>query len=288
MDNPSIEQRITERIQSFDLPALMDLLAKEGYGESDIELRSHRGTVHAPHLVQSITFVRQPRRAIVTLNLGLLSVQTPLPSFFLKAMERLEHDALESFLGYFDHVLLRARVAGLFPERDASLLPGWEGNARHRLGLLRPACPSTLHWLFAHAFPEAEVRVQRATRRQRIDTHGVRLGGTVLGDGNAMGGFATIPTGGMEAWLYTHEATSGTGTPWAVEARRRLRSRVLPHLADTPLLLTVLLVLRDQHGHARIEDTHHLGYEPIIGGPAEQPRQAVLFSGDTSRHHLTQ
>ena len=64
-------------------------------------------------------------------------------------MERLEHDALESFLGYFDHVLLRARVASLFPERDAALLPGWEGNARHRLGLLRPTCPSTLHWLFA-------------------------------------------------------------------------------------------------------------------------------------------
>lgn len=287
MDELPIEARISERIQSFDLPALMDLLAKEGYGEHDVELRSHRGTVHAPHLVQGITFVRQPRRVIVTLNLGLLSLQTPLPSFFLKALERLEHDALESFLGYFDHVLLRARVASLFPERDTSLLPGWEGNTGHRLGLLRPACPSTLHWLFTRAFPEAEVRVRRATRRQRIDTRGVRLGGTVLGDGNAMGGFATIPTGGMEAWLYFNEPTCGTGTPWAVEARRRLRSRVLPHLADTPLLLTVLLVLRDAQGHARLEDTHHLGYEPIIGGP-EHPRQAVLFSGDTSRHHLKQ
>jgi hypothetical protein len=287
MDARPIEERIAERLHAFDLPALIDLLAKEGYGQDDIELRSHRGTVHTPHLVHAIHFVRQPRRVIVTLNLGLLSVQSPLPSFFLKAMEKLEHDALESFLGYFDHLLLRERAASLFPERDTSLLPGWEGNAHHRLGLLRPACPSTLHWLFTRAFPEAEVRVHRATRRQRIETRGVRLGGATLGDGTAMGGFATVPTGGMEAWLYVNEALTRTGTPWAVEARRRLRDRVLPHLADTQLFLTVLLVLRDQHGHARVEDTSHLGYEPIIGGP-EHPRQALLYSGDTSRPTLKQ
>ncbi|MCP3101828.1 hypothetical protein LZ198_23405 [Myxococcus sp. K15C18031901] len=278
----SIEERIAERIGAFDMPALVELLAQEGYGPDDLELRSHRGTVHAPRLIHSIEFARQPRRAIITVNLGLLSVQSPLPSFFLKAMERLEHDSLETFLGYFDHLLLRARFAGLFPERDASLLPGWEQSAAHRLRLLRPSCPSTLHWLFSLAFPEADVRVRRSTRRQRIDTRGIRLGGAALGDGTAMGGFATVPTGGMEAWLYIDESFSGTGTPWAIEARRRLRSRVLPHLTDTPVFLTVMLVLRDQHGHARIEDSSHLGYEPIIGGPEDVARQVVLFSGDTS------
>ncbi|MCE9666984.1 type VI secretion system baseplate subunit TssG [Myxococcus stipitatus] len=282
----TIEERIAERVGAFDMPALVELLAKEGYGPDDLELRSHRGTVHAPRLIHSIDFVRHPRRAIITVNLGLLSVQSPLPSFFLKAMERLEHDALESFLGYFDHLLLRARFAGLFPERDESLLPGWEQSAGHRLRLLRPGCPSTLHWLVSQAFPEAEVRVRRSTRRQRIDTRGIRLGGAALGDGTAMGGYATVPTGGLEAWLYVDEAFSGTGAPWAVEARRRLRARVLPHLTDTPVFLTVMLVLRDQHGHARIEDTSHLGYEPIIGGP-EEPRQVVLFSGDTAPRRAT-
>ncbi|AGC44491.1 hypothetical protein MYSTI_03177 [Myxococcus stipitatus DSM 14675] len=278
---PTVEERIRERAGAFDMPALVDLLAKEGYGPDDVELRSHRGTVHAPQLIHSVEFIRHPRRAVITVNLGLLSVQSPLPSFFLKAMESLEHDAMESFLGYFDHLLLRARFAGLFPERDGSLLPGWDHATAHRLRLLRPSCPSTLHWLFSQAYPEAEVRVRRATRRQRIDTKGVRLGGAALGDGTAMGGFATVPTGGMEAWLYLDESICGTGSPWAIEARRRLRSRVLPHLIDTPVFLTVALVIRDQHGHARVEDTSHLGYEPIIGGP-EQPQQVVLFNGDTA------
>ncbi|WP_338867169.1 hypothetical protein [Myxococcus stipitatus] len=278
---PTVEERIRERAGAFDMPALVDLLAKEGYGPDDLELRSHRGTVHAPQLIHSVEFIRHPRRAVITVNLGLLSVQSPLPSFFLKAMESLEHDAMESFLGYFDHLLLRARFAGLFPERDGSLLPGWENATAHRLRLLRPSCPSTLHWLFSQAYPEAEVRVRRATRRQRIDTKGVRLGGAALGDGTAMGGFATVPTGGMEAWLFLDESICGTGSPWATEARRRLRTRVLPHLIDTPVFLTVVLVIRDQHGHARVEDTSHLGFEPIIGGP-EQPQQVVLFNGDTA------
>ncbi|MCP3060889.1 hypothetical protein LXT21_19060 [Myxococcus sp. K38C18041901] len=276
-----VEERIREHAGSFDMPALLELLTKEGYGPDDVELKSHRGTVHAPRLIQSIDFARNPRRAIITVNLGLLSVQSPLPSFFLKAMESLEHDAMESFLGYFDHLLLRARFAGLFPERDEALLPGWESAAAHRLRLLRPGCPSTLHWLFSQAYPEAEVRVRRATRRQRIDTRGIRLGGAALGDGTSMGGFATVPTGGLEAWLYVNESFCGTGAAWAVEARRRLRSRVLPHLADTPVFLTVALVIRDQHGHARVEDSSYLGYEPIIGGP-ENDQQVVLFSGDTA------
>ncbi|AKF85826.1 Type VI secretion, VasB, ImpH, VC_A0111 [Myxococcus fulvus] len=276
-----VEERIREHAGAFDMPALLELLTKEGYGPDDVELKSHRGTVHAPRLIQSVEFARNPRRVIITVNLGLLSVQSPLPSFFLKAMESLEHDAMESFLGYFDHLLLKARFAGLFPERDGALLPGWESAAAHRLRLLRPGCPSTLHWLFSQAYPEAEVRVRRATRRQRIDTRGIRLGGAALGDGTAMGGFATVPTGGLEAWLYVDESFCGTGAAWAVEARRRLRSRVLPHLVDTPVFLTVALVIRDQHGHARVEDTSHLGYEPIIGGP-EEDRQVVLFSGDTA------
>ncbi|MFP2908788.1 hypothetical protein ACLESD_27810 [Pyxidicoccus sp. 3LFB2] len=137
-----IEERITQRIQSFDLPALMDLLAKEGYGEGHIELRSHRGTVHVSNLVHAIEFLTGPRRAIVTLNLGLLSVQTPLPSFFLKLMEELKHEALESFLGYFDHLLLSARVAGLFPERDTSLLPGWEGTPGTGWACCAPPAPA--------------------------------------------------------------------------------------------------------------------------------------------------
>ncbi|MBU8899463.1 hypothetical protein DRW03_28750 [Corallococcus sp. H22C18031201] len=279
----TVEERISERIRSFDIPALLDLLAKEGYGESDIEFRSHRSTLRQQHLVHAIEFTRQPRkRAVITVNMGLLSVQTPLPSFLFQAMDRLEHDAMVDFIGYFDHLLLRTRFAGQFPDRDETLLPGWERSTAHRLRLLRLACPSSLHWLFAKVFPEAEVTVRRETRKQRIESKGIRLGAVALGDGSAVGGFATVPTGGVEVRIHLDESTSGTGIPWAVEARRRLTTRIFPSLAETPLALKIIMALRDQSSHARLHAASYLGYDPLVGGP-EHTQEVLLFSGDTAQ-----
>src|SRR5690349_4693232 len=155
----SLEEHIAERIQDFDVSALLELLSLLGYGEQDIEFRSHRSTSHQGQLLQSIQFIHHPqRRVIITANLGLLTVQTPLPSFFFQQMDQLDQDMMEAFIGFFDDVLLRERFRGLFPERDASLLPRWEEqeSLEDRLTLLRLACPSSLHWLFAKVFPEAE------------------------------------------------------------------------------------------------------------------------------------
>jgi hypothetical protein len=279
-----LEERIRERIRSFDMPALLDLLAHAGYGEDDIEYRSHRTTVHQGHLVHDIQFIHAPRRrVIITVNVGLISVQSLLPSFILQTLDRMDHERMERFLGYFDHMLLQQRFAGLFPEREQALLPGWGETAEHRLRLLRPTSPGTLHWLFAQVFPEAEVSVRRELRRQPIPTTGIRLGASALGDPTAMGGFALVPTGGVEVSLFCEESWDGRGTPWAEEAPRRLERRLLPRLTDTSLLLTVVLILRDQNDHARVQDDSYLSYAPIIGGP-ESPQRIVLFSGDTARH----
>jgi hypothetical protein len=286
----SIEERITERIQSFDVPALLDLLAKEGYGDAEVEFRSHRSMVHQANLVHSIEFLapkthQSPRRVIITVNMGLLGVQTPLPSFLFQAMDRLDHDVMENFIAYFDHLLLRARFASSFPERDETLLPAWEKNSEHRLRLLRLAAPSSMHWLFSKVFPEAEVSVQRQTHRQRIDSGGIRLGSVTLGDGTAVGGFATVPMNGVEVRLFLNSAVTGTGEPWAREARRRLNTRILPYLHEASLPLTVILGLRDQSSHARLHDESYLGYDPIVGGP-EHLQEVILFSGEPSRVRL--
>jgi hypothetical protein len=281
---PPLEQRIRERIRSFDLPALLELLARMGYGEADIEYRSHRTNVHQGHLVHDIQFLPPPRkRVVLTVNVGLLSVQSLLPSFLLQALERQDNERMERFLGYFDHLLLRARVAGLHPERDESLMPGWEGTALHRLRLLRPTSPSTLHWLFSRLYPEAEISVRREVRRQQVSATQLRLGATALGDSASMGGFAYVPTGGVEVAIHCDEPWCGTGTPWAVEAPRRLHTRLLPVLSEQTLLLTVLLVLRDHESHARIEDDSFLAYDPLVFGEDDAQR-IVLFSGDTARY----
>jgi hypothetical protein len=279
----ALEQRIRERIRSFDIPALIDVLVASGYGDAEFEYRSHRTTVHQSHLVHDIQFVHSPsKRVIITVNVGLLSAQSPLPSFLMRTMDQLDHSRLERFIGYFDHLLLQECFAGLYPERDPELLPGWTEAAKDRLRLLRPTCPSTLHWLFRKVFPEAELSVRREVRQQQVRAKEMRLGASALGEGDSMGGFASIPTGGMEVKLFCNEPYSSSGVPWAVEAHRRFEADVLPLLSETVLMLTVILVLREQEGFLRIERASHLGYDPLQGAPP-QAQQILLFSGDTSQ-----
>lgn len=282
---PSLEELITQRIHSFDLPALLDVLGTCGYSEADIEYRSHRTLLHHGHLVHAIAFEHTPRRrAVITVNLGLLSTQSPLPSFFFKAMDQSAHDMFEGFLGYFDHHLLRARFAAYAPERDEALTGGKE-VAEDRLQLLRPQCPSSLHWLCSRIFPEAELKVRRTTQRASFPSPGLRLGATALGKSSAVGGFATIPQSGMEISLYMSDPMAGDGTPWALEAHRRLERQLLPRLGGAAIFLTVTLTLRGQSSHASLRTDSHLAYDPLVGGP-ERDHTVVLFSGNISQTSL--
>jgi hypothetical protein len=281
MDGP-LERRIRERIRGFDIPALLSVLAASGYGDAQIEYRGHRTTLHQSHLVHDIQFIHQPlKRVVITVNMGLLSAQSPLPSFLMQTMEQLDHDRLERFIGYFDHLLLHACFTGLYPERDETLLPGWSETVRDRLRMLRPTSPSTLHWLFSKVFPEVELSVRREVRQQRVAAREMRLGATTLGEGDSMGGFASIPTGGMEVKIYCDEPISSNGVAWAVEARRRFESDILPLLSESVFMLTVFLVLRDQQGVLRTERDSYLGYDPLQESSL-YTQQVLLFSGDTS------
>jgi hypothetical protein len=280
--SPSVEAHITARIHRFDIPALLDALTACGYTDAEIEYRSHRTLLHHGHLVHAIKFEHTPRkRAVITVNLGLLSTQSPLPSFFFKAMDQAAHDSMEDFLGYFDHHLLRARLEGHSPERDEALV-GDKEVAEDRLQLLRPRCPSSLHWLCTRIYPEAEVKIRRTTQWKAFPSPGLRLGATTLGVGSAVGGFATIPQSGMEVSLHLDDPLTGNGTPWALEARRRLDTQLLPRLGDGALFLTVTLTLRGHSSHASLKNDSHLAYDPIVGGP-ERDHTVVLFSGNISQ-----
>ncbi|WP_434391471.1 hypothetical protein [Melittangium boletus] len=281
MDGP-LEQRIRERIRSFDIPALLTLLKTTRYAGAEIEYRGQRTAVHQSHLVHDIEFIDVPDpKVIITVNMGLLSAQSPLPSFLMQTMDQLDHDRLERFIGYFDHLLLRDCFAGLYPEREESLLPGWRRASRDRLRLLRPTCPSTLHWLFHKVYPETELSVRREVRQQRVPARELRMGASTLGEGDSMGGFAAIPTGGVEVRIHCDEPRASNGVLWAEEARRRFDAQVLPLLSETVLMLTVVLVLRDQESVLRLAPDGHLGYYALQDSPA-QTQQVVIFSGDTT------
>lgn len=284
-----MEAAIVAKAQRFDIAALLCALTSLDYREVDIEYRSHLTTLHHVGLVHSIEFIKKPRRyVIVTVNIGLLATQNPLPSYFLSVLERQGNESLELFLNFFSHRLLQSQALGLYPERDRNIFPDFHLTRRNLLALLGCKTPSTLHWLFQHAFPELEVALRRGTQQRAINTQNVTLGGTEFGDGSAFGAVTHIPVPSVEVTLFCDEPTSGTGEPWGREAQRRLRLWIFPLIFDLGLFLTVILVFRDQPSWVVLQPDRYLGYQPIYSEAQttapKQVRRVVLFNNELTIH----
>lgn len=263
-----IEQKIVERIQDFDVSALLDLLHSLGYRDTEIEYRSHATNLSPRALLQAIEFQREPeRRVFLTVNLGLLSAQNPLPSYFLKVIEQQQDEALTDYLRFFDQRLLDRRFAGLYPERDRTLFADWGETRMQLLRLPGLQSLSTLHWMFRLVYPELGVSVRRSRHWQQIRTSHVILGSTVLGGPSAFGGVATVPVWRVDISLSCEEPDTFTGVPWATEAARRLNAQIAPILAECELSLNVYLLLRDRKTWVRLQDDkrHFLGFDPLSG-----------------------
>ena len=260
----SIEQRVTQRARDFTLPALLDLLEMLDYRPDEIEFGGVLSYSHPTSLIQSIRFITAPRRmAHVALNMGLLSAQSPLPSYFLKYAEHMDGDALIDFLGFFDHHLLKRRAASLYPERDRTLFADWSEAQAQLLQLVGLTAPSTLYWLFQRVYPELGIEVRRSTERKPLYAEGVVLGNAKLGDACAFGGGTTVPVGGLEVTLYSEEQSTPTGLAWPVEASQRLREQIFAALGEPEVYLTVHLCILEQTSWLAIEDARYLGFEPL-------------------------
>jgi hypothetical protein len=280
-----MESAICENTRRFDIASLLAALTDLGYREGEIEFRSNLTTLHHGNIVESVEFVRSPRRAVVvTVNVGLLAGQSPLPSYFFHVQERQTQETLLAYLNFFGHRLLMGEFACQYPERDGSLFPDILQTRRDLLAMLGLRSPGTLHWMFSHCFPELEVAVRRGTHLHTVPTRGVRLGGTVFGDGSAFGAVTRVPVPSVTVLLFCDESISGQGAPWAKEAVRRIRAWIFPRLVDQGLFLTVVLIFRDQPSWTLLQPDRFLGYQPIydpkLKHEKRQSRQVVLFDSE--------
>ena len=151
------EAQISERIHDFDIISLIRVLMSIGYSREEITFRSHNSICSQPALIQRIEFRRDPvREAIITLNMGLLNAQSPLPSYFKKKTENEEisERSFVDFIGYFDHHLIHDYIGNIYPEINSAFFPNWELAKRRYLQILNLKALGTMHWLFQVTFPE--------------------------------------------------------------------------------------------------------------------------------------
>lgn len=275
-----LEQLIAKNVRRFDLICLVRALAHIGYSVDEIGLRSHFSLSSQASLIEAIEFRTEPRQAIVTLNLGLLGGQSPLPSYMFKLVhtEAVEPQRFVDFMGYFDDRLLRRYLFAVYPEMDRSLFPNWETHKGGELQSLKLDSLSVLHWLARLIFPELQARVEKTTLSHRIEVGAPVLGKTKLGRRAVFGKRLDLPVLGRRISLVSDEENDPAGRPWPQEIERRLESLLFPILRNVGVDLEVWLVIRVQRSWLRLETGSYLGYEGIRGGKA-QHRRVRVFSG---------
>lgn len=295
IERSAAQQRVQQQARRFDLPALFDVLAWLGYSRDEITLKSHYSTLQQSAVVESVSFAPPPARKVtIAVNLGWLGPQTALPVYFRAYLEQDRGDLTEAFLSFFSQVLLQAGVDSSFPERQPRYFRDFAGTRAQLRSLLGVRSLSTIHWVFAQTFPEAETCVQRTVLSRPLRNRGMVLGSWQIGDGMSCGGLAQVPVAATAVTLYCNEPSDGLGTPWAQEAERRLHRECFPALASPGLFLRVHLVIRDQTSFMVLQNRQYLGYEALrdasaltLGQPqratgrsVRQSRTVVLWTGE--------
>lgn len=262
----AVEAKIVARIRDFEVTALLDLLTTLGYGADNIVFRGHLAVGPQPSLLHAITFPPRPHGAharsevIITVNLGLASCRSPLPSYFQRFLANLNtRDPVLELLETLDSSLLHERLTCDRPER---VLPTWPSTQRNVLRIFGLDSPLGLRWLFLRVFPELGVHVQRIHDAQLLPYHGARLGASKLG-ACSFGDRTRVGVHDMEVTLICEDSTYQAGVPWIREGERRLRLTILPLLDELCMTLTVAFILLDRSNVARIGPTSYAGYDPM-------------------------
>ncbi len=286
----ALERAVVARIRDFEVGALLDLLASIGYGPGEIEFRAHAASGPQPALLHAIAFpdpqerARGGARVVITVNLGLLSCRSPLPTYFQRFLHDMDtRDPVLELIDVLDRSLLHTRLTSDRPER---MFAGWDRVRRDLLQIFGLDSPLGLTWLFRQVFPELAVRVRRTFDEHPIPYDGATLGTSQLGE-CSFGDFARVGVHDLEVTLFCDEVIYRGTTPWIHEGDRRLRSSVFPLLDEVCMTLTVVFVLQHHGEGARVGPPSQAGYNPMwrAGAAANLPASRVeVYRGALPRH----
>jgi hypothetical protein len=276
-----LEAAIASRIYDFDIISLLYLLKNMQYSFEEIRFRSHNGICSQAGLIHDITFRQEPmREVVITLNMGLLGAQSPLPSYLRKKMESQDMGGSlpVQFIGFFDHILLRDYLCNIYPEINSHFFPNWELTKSRYLQILNLQSIAVLHWLFQIVFPEIGVKVENSVLTSEIQTRSILLGKTLLGEDAVFGRTTRVPIIGRRVTLFSEEEMTDTQIPWPREIKNRLTGLLFPVLQAAGIDLEIFLVLKSQKRWVRLDAETYLGYDRIRSSE-DSYRRVHIFRG---------
>jgi hypothetical protein len=273
----SLDQPLADAARRFELPALLRLLRRRGFGPEAVFFESVRGAPASPGMVDSLRFHDAPRRVTVRLNAGLLAPDGPLPGYFGRFAEEVSDPRpLLAFLRFFDHVVSGNLSYVAHPADGVargSLLP------RAYQTIAGARSPARLHALARAIVPELPLEVFAAVLRRRDPNGAARLGAARL-DGTALVGFSQVTSAaGFVVRWHAESETDERGRAWVDVVRARCERHLVPLLSKGARPVELRLRFASYAGRAEIDRRGHLGREPLGDSGPSGWEIAVLRAG---------
>ncbi|WP_437932527.1 GPW/gp25 family protein [Sorangium sp. So ce291] len=287
-ERAAFEERLAREARRFDLRPLLEVLRDNGYDREDILFEGARdGSSTSPSIIEAVRFLEPPARgAVITLNLGLFSDGTLLPSYFLEAIESSpDPDRFFDFIRFFEHRLSEGYVRAVYPEEAGGPFGDMDRALRAYFRMLGPGSVSTLQWLWQLYFPELRVRVTRRAFASETASHAFRTGESRLDGTGIIGRVYPWEAAGFIVDILVEDEVDDLGRPWPGLVRARMSGRLLPLLDPFRIPLLVRLVVLHHASWARVEAPGgeaqgYLGYERLRD-KAASPHTMVVYRGVT-------
>ncbi len=203
-----IRKRIIDNIKSFDLLALLRLLHHLNY--TKIWYQSNDSLASEARVIEGIEFNDQ--FVMITLNIGLLSPQSSLPSYIIRLRDEFidKDPEFKHFIGYFDHTLLSNLLKNRYPTLNPEYFSDWQDYQQTFLSLSNLKASRTVHYIFSVIFPECKVSCDNIKRYKQILACKTRLGAICLGEPYHLGDLSYKTYHGIIVFLHETDVEIST------------------------------------------------------------------------------
>jgi hypothetical protein len=254
-----LTEKLNERIGEFDILALIRYLKYYGYEETNMRFTSHQSMMSQTKLVEQVKLYE--KHVVITVNLGLLGIQTPLPSSMIKEVveRKLDVDSeTDRLLKLLDHVLILNFVASIYPEVNINFFSQWQKTRRNILIIQNVHSIAFLYWLFQRVFPEFVIRFDEKFVPRKVSTESVILDQGGLNGVARLGGVALMSDLCVHINLCLELAHYRTQTIWVSEVEQRLKNFVYPLLNKQETYVFISLEL-EHESNVRLSNDSRLG-----------------------------
>ncbi len=272
---------IAARAREFDLCALIQLLGESGHPLESLSFRGHATNASVSSLCEGVALLPPAgeggEQLEILLNMGLLSANSPLPSYFRAWFEtrEIDEERFLSYLAFFDHQIIKNYVEVSLPQRF--LMGCAQQMIGYHLDTIGLDCTSSLHWLIQLIFPELGLRVMKSVKKCRWEFSSFKLGSDRLGSNSLLGGVIEEHHLTMEVVLIADTESTDSGPLWALEIKRRLKASLFPLIRKSPLRFLFTLTIESYSRPLLLSSETSLGYQRL--GPSDEPMQFPLYEG---------